>query len=86
MIKICIVSCIRDLLNGLILKVSRSSSSLYPKSGGGPVAQWVKRWPAYLAVPRMNPAREEISTVNGVPLHTAFHNQPLIALIWVKFC
>ena len=45
---------------------------------GAPVAQWLKRWPTDLAVP----TRDEIfSTVNGVPLHTAFHFQPLIVLI-----
>ena len=42
----------------------------------------VKRWPADLAVPSSSPARgETISTANGVPLHTAFHYQPLIILI-----
>ena len=41
---------------------------------GAPVAQWVKRWPTDLAVPSSIPARGEIfSTVDGVPLHTAFH-------------
>ena len=49
---------------------------------GAPVAQWVKRWPTDLAVPSSIPARGEIfSTVNGVPLHTAFHYHPSIVLI-----
>ena len=50
-------------------------------------AQWVKRWPADLAVPSSSPARGEIfSTVNGVPLHTTCHYQSLIVLIWLKYC
>ena len=49
---------------------------------GAPVAQLVKRWPTDLAVPSSIPARGKIfSTVNGAPLHTAFHYQPLIVLI-----
>ena len=49
--------------------------------GGAPVAQWVKRWPSDLAVPSSIPAQDEIfSTVNGVPLHTAFHYQHPIVL------
>ena len=49
---------------------------------GATVAQRVKRWSADLAVPNSIPARGRIfSTVNGVPLHTAFHYQPLIVLI-----
>ena len=44
--------------------------------------QWVKRWPADLAVPSSSPARGEIfSTVNEVTLHTTFHSQSLIILI-----
>ena len=40
------------------------------------VAQWVKRWPTDPVVPDSSPARGQIfSTVNGVPLHTAFHDQ-----------
>ena len=47
-----------------------------------PVAQWVKRWPTDLAVPSSRPAQGEIfSTVNGVPLHIAFHYHPPIVLI-----
>ena len=47
-----------------------------------PVAQWVKRWPTDLAVPSSIPTGGEIfSTANRVPLHTAFHYQPLIVLI-----
>ena len=54
---------------------------------GAPVAQWVKRWPTDLAVVSSSPARGEIiSTVDGVPLHTAFHYQPLIVLKWLKYC
>ena len=54
---------------------------------GAPVAQWVKRWPTDLAVPSSIPTQCEIlSTVNGVPLHTALHYQPLIVLIRLKYC
>ena len=54
---------------------------------GASVAQWVKRWPTDLAVPSSIPTRGEIfSTVNRVPLHTAFHYQPLIDQIWLKYC
>ena len=54
---------------------------------GAPVAQWVKRWSTDLAVPSSISTRGEIlSTVNGVPLHTAFHFQPHIVLIWLKYC
>ena len=54
---------------------------------GAPVAPWVKRWPTDLAVPISRPTRDDIfSTVNGVPLHTAFHYYPLIVLIWLKYC
>ena len=47
------------------------------------VAQWIKRWPADLAVPSSNPARDEISSaVSGsLELHTTFHYQPLMVLI-----
>ena len=49
---------------------------------GAVVAQWVKHWPAVLAVQSSSPTCSEIfSTVNGAPLHTAFHYQPLIILI-----
>ena len=49
---------------------------------GAPVAQWVKRWPTDIAVPSWSPARGEIfSTIDRVPLHTAFHYQPLSVLI-----
>ena len=49
--------------------------------GGAPIAQWVKRRLAYLAVPSLSPARGEFfSTINGVQLHTAFHYQPLILI------
>ena len=47
-----------------------------------PVAQWVKRWPTDLAVPSSSPAQDEMfSSVNGVPLHKAFHYHPSIVLI-----
>ena len=45
----------------------------FHEESGAPVAQWVKLWPADLAVPGLSPARgENFSTINGVPLHTAF--------------
>ena len=51
----------------------------WPK--GAPVVQWVKRWPTDLVVPGLRPARGEIfSTLNRVPLHTAFHYHPPIVL------
>ena len=54
---------------------------------GAPVVQWVKRWPANLAVPRSSPAWGRIfSTINRVPLHTAFHYHLPIVLIWLKYC
>ena len=34
-------------------------------------AQWIKRWPADLAVRVQFPL--EIPAVNGIPLHIAFH-------------
>ena len=44
---------------------------------GGLSAQWVKRWPPDPAVSRSIPTRGVIfTTVNGVPLHTAFHYHP----------
>ena len=50
------------------------------------VSQWVKRWPTDLAGVSLSPARGEIfSTVDLVLLHTAFHYQPLIVLIWLKY-
>ena len=57
-----------------------------PSFVGAPVAHWVKRWPADEEVPTLSPARGEFfSTVkNGVPLHTAFHYQPVIVLICLK--
>ena len=40
---------------------------------GATVPQWVKRWPFDLVVPFWCPAGGKIfSTVNRVPLHTAF--------------
>ena len=68
----------------LLPQVYIASHTTFP---GAPVAQWVKRWPTDLAVPSSIPARGEIfSTVNGVPLHTAFHYHPSIVLIWLKYC
>ena len=62
------------------------SSDETPCCLGAPVAQWVKRWPTDLAVPSSIPARGKIfSTVNGVPLHTAFHYHPSIVLIWLQY-
>ena len=56
---------------------------IYPLYSGAPVTQWIKRWPTGLAVPSSKPARGEIfSTVDKVPLHTAFHYHPPIVLIW----
>ena len=69
------------------LKLSQICSyEIFPKGLknelGAPVAQWVKRWPTDLAVPSSIPARGEIfSTVNGVPLHTAFQYHLPIVLI-----
>ena len=43
-------------------------------SCGALVAQWVKHWATDLAVLGLSPAEGEIfSTINWVPLHTAFH-------------
>ena len=51
------------------------------------VAQWVKWWPTDLEVPGSSPTRGEIFlTINGVPLHTAFHYHPPIVLLWLKYC
>ena len=48
---------------------------------GATVAQWVNRWNTDLTVLASSLARDEIfSTVNGVPLHTAFHYHPPIIL------
>ena len=45
----------------------------------------VKHWSADLV--EFDPSSRQIfSVVNGVPLHTAFHYQPLIILIWLKYC
>ena len=55
---------------------------------GAPVAQLVKRWPTDLA-DRVRSSLEVKSsqpTVNGVPLHTAFHYHLNIVLIWLKYC
>ena len=51
------------------------------------VTQWLKCRPTDLVVPGSSPAQGEIlSTVNGVPFHTAFHNHLHIILIWLKYC
>ena len=48
--------------------------TLRVKTFGTPVAQWVKRWSTDLEVLSSSSARDDIfSTVNKVPLHTAFH-------------
>ena len=50
--------------------------------GGAKEAQWVKRWPSDLAVLGLSPAPSEIfSTINRVPLPTAFHYPYPIILI-----
>ena len=52
-----------------------------------PAAQWLKRWPTDLAGPSSIRTRGEIfSTVNGVPLHTAFYYHPNIVLIYLNYC
>ena len=49
---------------------------------GALVAQWIERCPTHLAVLSSSPVRGEIfSTVNVVPLHTAFHDHPPMGLI-----
>ena len=55
------------------------------QSPGALVAQWVKCGPADLAVPSSSPAGSEIfSTVNRVPLPTAFHYHLPIVLIMTE--
>ena len=46
------------------------------------------QWPtSFFSGPCLILTRGEIySTVNGVPLHTAFHYHPNIVLIWLKYC
>ena len=52
---------------------------------GASVTYWAKRWLTDLAVPGSSPTRGEIfTTVNGVPLHTAFHNHPPMTEILLK--
>ena len=54
---------------------------------GAPIDQWVMRWLTDLAVKCLSLARGKIfSTVNRVPLHTAFHYHPPIVLISLKYC
>ena len=49
---------------------------------GAPIAQWVKRWPTDEAILGSSPARGEIfSTVNGVPLLTAFHRPDMTEIL-----
>ena len=56
--------------------------SLIPYFFTAPVAQWVKHWHTDLAVPSSSPAVGEIcSTLNRVPLNTAFHYHLSIILI-----
>ena len=50
---------------------------------GAPVAQWLRYWSSG---PTSILARGEIfSTVNGAPLHKAFHYQPPIVLIYLRY-
>ena len=76
---------IRYLVDGSIRMVDYNNVSLHVSlsiSIGAPVAQWIKRWLTDLAVPSSSPARGEIfSTINRIPLHTAFHYHPPIVLI-----
>ena len=66
---------------------TRSDSLWIEWLDGAPVAHWVKCSPTDLVVPSSSPAQDEIfSTVNRVPLHTAFHYHPPIVLIWLKYC
>ena len=59
-----------------------ANSVCIPAFQGALVAQWVKRWPTDLVVPSLSPAEGEIfSTITGIPLHIAFHHQPLFVLI-----
>ena len=52
-----------------------------------PCSALVKRWPTDLAAPGSSPARGKIfSTVNGVPVYTAFYYHSPIVLIWLKYC
>ena len=61
---------------------TRSDSLWIESLGGAPVAHWVKCSPTALVVPSSSPAQDEIfSTVNRVPLHTAFHYHLPIVLI-----
>ena len=49
---------------------------------GASVAQSVKRWPADLSVPSSRTAEgDNLSVINRVPLHTAFHYHRSIILI-----
>ena len=50
---------------------------------GAPVAQWVRHLQTDKAVTGSSLTRCEIfSTINGAPLHIAFHCHPPIVLIW----
>ena len=63
------------------------SKTNYLNDRSAPVAQWVKRRPTDLVVPSSIPTRGKIfSTINWVPLHTAFYYHPCIVLIWLKYC
>ena len=71
----------------LVARKSLLPQMCFPLPRGTLVAQWVKRWPADLEVPSSIPAHGEIfSAVNEVPLQTAFHDQPSIILIRLKYC
>ena len=62
--------------------------SILPRTSlGAPVAHWVKGWPIDQAVPSSSPALGKIfSTINGVPLHTAYCYHMPNLLIWLKYC
>ena len=70
-----------QIISAYLLPHPPPSHPTYP--AGAPVAQWVKRWPTNLADRvRSSLTRGEIfSTINGVPLHAAFHYHPNIVLI-----
>ena len=66
--------CDRELINRYEINKARRIHNL-----GAPVVQFDKYWSTDLAVPLSSHARGKIfSTVNGVPLHTAFHCHPPI--------
>ena len=57
---------------------------LNPRSPGSSVGLALVYWSSG---PSLVSARGEIfSTINGVPLHTAFHYQPPIVPVWLEYC